>query len=345
MNRSRTGTFRAALVTAIAAFLASSAIMLALGGCSIRHAVMNSAANAIAPWPSGSPAKNVQPATGAFGSTTEETDPMVALTGENDPELVAAFFPVALKTYEMMLFKNPSHEGLGLMTGQLYITYANAFIQSPAERIPAEQFNQQNAEYLRAQNFYVRGKNYVVRALDHRFRGFSSAVFGQDERERATMLARCKKNDAAALYWAGAGSLAAFSLSPLDTDYLASLPGSVAMLERASVLDPGFNRGAVWEVLMSFYAAAPESLGGGRDKALDAYGKALDCSKGQSPSLYIAYAKSFCVPAQDGAGFDEALDKALAIDPDSRPEERLALTIAHGQAAWLKAHKEDFILE
>jgi predicted anti-sigma-YlaC factor YlaD len=117
------------------------------------------------------------------------------------------------------------------------------------------------------------------------------------------------------------------------------------MLERASVLDPELNHGAVWEVLMSFYAAAPESLGGGRDKALDAYAKALDYSKGQSPSLYIAYAKSFCVPAQDGAGFDCALDKALAIDPDSRPEERLALTIAHGQAAWLKAHKADYILE
>lgn len=345
MKRSRNRTGRIAILTALAAVMTSIAVPLALGACSIRHAVLNSTANAIAPWPSDKPAKNAPPAIGAFGLTTEETDPMVALTGENDPALVAAFFPVALKTYEMMLFSNPSNEGLGLMTGQLYITYANAFVQSPAECIAPDKFDEQNAEYLRAQNFYVRGTHYVVRALDHRFRGFQAAVFGQDEKTRTAMLAKSKKNDAAALYWAGAGALAAFSLSPLDANYLASLPGSVAMLERARVLDPAFNHGAVWEVLMSFYAGAPESLGGGKDKALDAYGKALEYSKGQSPSLYIAYAKGFCIPAQDGEGFDSALDKALAIDPDSRPDDRLALTIAHRQASWLKAHKADFILE
>lgn len=330
MSIRRTETIRFAALAFTALF--------ALGGCSIRHAVMNSTANALAPWPSDRPAK---PAADADGPK----DPMVALTGENDPELVAAFFPVALKTYEMMLLNNPTHEGLGLMTGELYITYANAFVQTPAERIAPENFDEQNAEYLRAQNFYARGKTYIVRALDHRFRGFSQAVFGLDEKARTAMLAKCKKNDASALYWAAAGALGAFSLSPLDTNYLASLPGSLAMLERASVLDPALNHGAIWEVLMSFYAAAPESLGGGKDKAATAYGKALEYSKGQSPSLFVAYAKSFCVPAQDGESFDRALEKALAIDPESRPDERLALTIAHRQAEWLKAHKADYILE
>ena len=305
-----------------------------LSSCSIRQAALNSAANALAP-PTPSIAKSA--ATGA--------DPMIALTGENDPELVADFFPTALKLYEIMHLQNPGHERLSVMTGQLYVMYANAFVQGPAERIPFDRFDEQDAQYRRAQNFYVRGKDYVIGALDHRYKGFSAAVFGQDEGAMRATLAKCKKSDVDALYWAGAGTLGAFALSPLDASYVPVLPGSVAMLERAAELDPAFNSGAIWEVLMAFYAAAPDSLGGGRDKALDAYAKALEASNGKTPGPYIAYARFFCVPAQDGSGYDEYLDKALAIDPESQPANRLALTIAHRQAVWLKEHKADFILE
>lgn len=319
------------------ALVACAALVAALSSCSIRHAAITAASNSVAPYPS---LKEKKPA-----NHDVSVDPMIALTGENDPELVAAFFPTALKMYEMLMISNPDHEGLALMTGQLYVMYANAFVQTPAERIPAENFDRQNAEYLRAQNLYARGSSFVIAALDHRFPGFSAAVFGSDDVTRQAALAKCRKNDVAALYWASAGALGAFSLSPLETEYLSRLPGALAMMERAEALDGGFNSGAIQEVLMAFYASAPEDLGGGRDKALEAYEKALEYSKGQSPSLHTSYAKCFCVPAQDGAGFDAALDRALAIDPDSIPENRLAITIARRQAEWLKSHKADFILE
>lgn len=316
---------------------ACAALALTLPACSIRHAAITAVADSIAPYPSGKEKK--------ADHKNPAADPMVALTGENDPALVAAFFPTALKMYEMLMISNPGHEGLSLMTGQLYVMYANAFVQTPAERIPPEGFDRQNAEYLRAQNLYARGSSFVLAALDHRFPGFSLAVFGKDADARRAALAKCRKNDAAALYWAASGSLGAFSLSPLETAYLARLPGALAMMERAEALDPSFNSGAIQEVLMTFYASAPEELGGGRDKALAAYDKALEYSKGESPSLFTSYAKSFCVPAQDGEGFDAAIAKALAIDPDAHPENRLAITIAREQAEWLKSRKADFILE
>jgi predicted anti-sigma-YlaC factor YlaD len=308
----------------------------ALSGCSIRQAAYNSVSDMLAPTPPSKPPKALPDG---------RKDPMTALTGENDPQLVKEFFPTALKLYEIMLIQNPEHQGLGIMTGQLYIMYANAFVQTPAEQLPMDQFDKQNDEYRRAQNFYVRGKNYVLGALDCKYPGFSASVFGSDPASSAATLSKCKKNDTPALYWAGAGALGAFSLSPLDTDLLANLGGSLAMLEKAAELDPAFNKGALWEVLMSFYAGAPESLGGGRDKALEAYGKALLYSEGKSPGTHIGYARSFCIPAQDSAGFDEAIEKALAVDPESQAENRLVITIAHSQAQWLKDHKSDFILE
>ena len=307
----------------------------ALSGCSIRQAAYNSVSDMLAP----------PPQKKASSKDTASPNPMTALTGENDPQLVREFFPTALKLYEIMLIQNPRHQGLAIMTGQLYIMYANAFVQTPAEQLPMEQFTTQDSEYRRALNFYVRGKNFVLDALNNKYPFFSQAVFGPDRAAAEKMLALCKPVDTSALYWAGAGAMGAFALNPLDTELLASLEGSLAMLEHAAELDPAFNNGAIWEVLMSFYGAAPESLGGGREKALAAYENALRYSGGTSPGTFIGYARTFCIPAQDGAAFDEAIEKALAIDPESQSENRLVLTIAQKQAQWLKDHKADFILE
>lgn len=311
--------------------LVSIALLTLFAGCSIKKAAFNSVADMLAPPPSTVPA--------------EGPNPMIALTGESDPELVRDFFPTALKIYEMMHLQNPEHPGLAIMTGQLYIMYAAAFVQAPAERLPSEQFDVQDAEYRRAQVFYVRGANFALKAFEHAYPGFGSAVFSLDEGAREKALSSCVATDGPALYWAGAGLLGAFSLSPLDSAYLERLPGAVAMLERSAKLAPEFNDGAAWEALAQFYAVAPDSLGGGKDKAVAAFDRAFEISGGKNPSTFVAYARSLCIPTQDSAGFDENIDKALAIDPESDPDNRLALVIARRQALWLKAHKADFILE
>ena len=306
-------------------------IVLAFSGCSIKKMAFNASADMLAPPPG--------------PRAPDDPNPMSALTGENDPELVAAFFPTALKLYEIMHVQNPEHENLAIMTGQLYIMYANAFVQSPAEQLPFDEFTRQNHEYKRAQNFYMRGRSFILKALDHRYAGFSTTVFESDTASRDALLASCTKSDTDALFWAASGLFGAFSLSPMDTEYHTLLAGSLAMIEKAADLDPAYNNGGIWEILMTFYAAAPDSLGGGRDKALAAYEKALYYSGGESPSTHTGYVRSFCIPAQDSAGFDEHIEKALAIDPDSQPDNRLAIILSQRQARWLKANKGEFILE
>lgn len=306
--------------------------VMAFEACSIKKMAYNSISDMLAPPP-------------AAAKASEGPSPMVALTGENDPKLVGDFFPTALKLYEIMHLQNPSHEGLSVMTGELYVMYANAFVQQPAAELPAERFSDQNEEYLRAQNFYIRGKNYVLDALEHRYPGFRAAILGPDRAKIDETLAKCVKTDADALYWAGAGTLGAFSLNPLDSKLLAIQPGAVAMLERAAAVDPAYGNGGVWEILVSFYAGAGETLGGGMDKARAAYDNALKYSGGKSPSTFVTYARSFCIPQQDSAGFDEAIDKALAIDPDGQPDNRLMIVLSQRQAQWLKEHKADYILE
>ena len=68
-------------------------------------------------------------------------------------------------------------------------------------------------------------------------------------------------------------------------------------------------------------------------------------SGGKTPGPYVTYATAVCIPQGDEQGFDEALDKALAIDPDDVPATRLMTTIAQNKARYLKAHKGDYFVQ
>lgn len=312
-------------------YVCIAGVFLLLSGCSIKKIAFNGIANTLAPFPA------------SKSETSGGIDAAAALTGEDDVRLVAEVFPTVLKTYEILHLSNPKHRGLAIMSGSLYIMYANAFVQTPADYIPETQFQKKNLEYLRAKKFYLRGADYVMQSLDGAYKGFSEAMAHYTE-DKSDFLLRCKPVDVESLYWASCGILGAFSLDPMDTDVFAKVSGAVAMLERAVELYPAFNDGAIWETLAAFYAAAPESLGGGADKAEDAYRKTLELSGGQRPSVYVLYAQSFCVPAQDSAGFDDALRKALEIDPATQPNNKLTITISQEKARWLQKMKGDYFL-
>ena len=271
-------------------------------------------------------------------------DLMLPLTGEEDSILMAEFFPTALKMYEILHAQNPNHQGLALMTASLSVMYANAFIQHPAEMLPQEEYLKQNAEFKRAKMHYLRGRNLALSVFEQRYQGFTNTMLGFDEEKIAEVLEKIQKKDLDAAYWLGASWLGAWSLEPLDTNLLSTLSSAVAVLERAAFLDPNYNDGAIWNILLSFYASAPADFGGDRERAYYAYEKALEVSKGSSPAPYIAYAEGICINLQDVDGFVDALEKALSIDPDENPQMRLQNTIAQEKAAFLLETIDNYFL-
>jgi len=274
----------------------------------------------------------------------EVPNPMLAFLGEEDVELVGASFPIIIKLYEMMHLQNVRHKGLSSMTGEFYVMYANAFVETPAIFLPDTEYSKKNEEFVRARKLYLKGYHMLVNALEISHVGIKDALNNGDEKAISEALKACGIEDVEQLFWAGSASLAAFALEPLNTESETLVYGGRVMLERAAKIFPSYNDGAIWEVLTKFYAAAPESLGGGIDKAEESYAKALEFSLGKNPSIYVTYATSFSIPAQDGKAFDEAIEKALSIDAKENIETTLMFTISQNYARWLKAHKEDFIL-
>jgi predicted anti-sigma-YlaC factor YlaD len=254
-------------------------------------------------------------------------------TGDPDPELVGDAIPFAIKMYEALLDSTPKHQGLMLTTGSLFVMYANAFVQGPAEMLPIEDWQERGESLKRAKQLYLRGSEILYNALDAKYKGFRRASAQEDT--FPAFLKKIKKNDAGLLYWAVAGGMAAFSIDVLDFDLGSRVPEWKAMIERAYQLNPNFNGAALDEFLILFYASLPELLGGDKERAEFHFQQALQKTGGKSAGAYVSYAQSVCVSAQDYETFSDYLEKALAIDPDADTSTRLVTIITQRKAQWL----------
>jgi tetratricopeptide (TPR) repeat protein len=264
-------------------------------------------------------------------------------TGDPDPELVGDALPFAIKMYEALLAKNPKHQGLLLTTGSLFVMYANAFIQGPAEMLdPVDSYYERLDSFDRAKKLYIRGKDILYSALDYKFPGFSKATV--QEGTLAPLLKKCKKDDVPLLYWTAAGGFAAYSIDVFDFSLGYNIPEWGAMMARAYELDPDFNEGAIDEFYIQYYASLPDSMGGDKDKAEIHFKRALEKSGGLTASPYVSYAKSVCADAQNPNyyAFIENLEKAMAIDTNEVKSNRLVNILAQRKAKHMLDYADDY---
>jgi len=252
-------------------------------------------------------------------------------TGDDDPELVGDSLPVLIKTFELMREQLPDHEGLNLQTGSLEVMYANAFVQGPAEMLPASQNAVKRTQLDRALRLYLRADRVLKAELEYKFPGFS--------------IAKAKKSDVPLLYWESAAILSALALAPYDVNLSVRVKEAQALLDRAYALDPDFDDGALDELLISFYGSLPPSLGGDKALAQLHFEAAVTKGHGNSAGPYVAYAQAISVPNQDYPGFKKLLDAALAISVDAFPSRRLVNILAQRKAAWLLAQKDDLFID
>ena len=254
--------------------------------------------------------------------------------GDNDPLLVGDALPFAIKMYEVLLEQNPNHQGLLLTTGSLFIMYANAFVQGPAEMLdPVYFFEERIIGLDRAKLLYLRGYTILTFALEQKFPGFNDA--NVNDGTITALLQQCKKEDVPLLYWTVAGGLAAYSLDLFDFELGSRIMELGAMITRAYELDPNFNNGAIDDFYILYYASLPDTLGGDKAKAEFHFRLAVENSRGLSAGPYVSYAMTVCIPAQDYSAFRENLEKALAIDPDEEPSLRLLNIISQRRARYL----------
>ena len=311
MNREKFPTASSRLRSPLSVLL----IVGLCAGCSVKKMAVNMVGDAL-----------------AGGGTTFASD--------NDPELIQAAVPFSLKLMESLLAESPKHEALLLSTASGFTQYAYAFVQQDADELETVDFQASLELRDRARKLYFRGRDYGLRGLDARHKGFTNELASNPE--AAVRVARQK--DVPLLYWTAASWGAAIAVSKDDPDAIGDLPQVAALIERALELDPSFDSGAIHSFLITFEMSRPDGEGDAAQRSREHFRRAVELSEGDLAGPYVALAEAVTVQEQDQQAFESLLGQALAIDPDARPEWRLVNLIMQQRARWLLSRTEDLFL-
>jgi predicted anti-sigma-YlaC factor YlaD len=291
--------------------LACGCLLGAAEGCAIKKLALNSVANTL--------------------SETGDT-----FASDNDPELVRAAVPFALKAYESLLASLPRHRGLLLATCSGFTQYSYAFVQADAELLERDDYERSVELRERSLKLFLRGRDYCLRALDLTRPGIVARL----NRDPVAALAPVSMRDVPLLYWTAAAWGSAVGLGLDRPALVGDLPTVRALVDRVLALDESYGEGAVHEVLISL-EAVPEAMGGSVDRARAHFDRAVALQHGRGAGAYVTLAVSVALAAQDRTEFVRLLDQALAIDPDANPGRRLATLIAQKRARYLLARVDD----
>ena len=302
-------------VRALATLLVVVALAASLAGCSINRFAANGIGNAL-----------------AGGQDVFATD--------NDPELVREALPFGLKTIESLLATVPKNRNLLLAACRGFTQYGVAFVQSDADYIESADYDHAKDLRERALRLYLRARDYGVRGLDLAHPGIGRALSINPD----SAAARLTKKDLDMLYWVAAAWGSAIGVGKDHPELLADIGVVRSLMNRGLALDPAYDYGAIHEAMIVL-EAVPAMMGGSLERARQHYDQSLALSHGKRASTFVTLAENVSVQTQNRKEFAELLERALAIDPDLDPPNRLANLIVQKKARWLLAHADELFLD
>jgi predicted anti-sigma-YlaC factor YlaD len=296
-------------------WLATLCLAMLGAGCSIKRMAVDKVGDAL-----------------AGGGTTFASD--------DDPELVKAAVPFSLKLMESLLAENPRHEKLLLAACSGFTQYAYAFVQEEADEAEDKDFTAAEEMRGRARRLYLRARNYGLRGLEVRHQGLEKALRANPK--SAVTVATVK--DVPLLYWTALSWAAAVSLSKDNPDLIAEMPCVEAMMDRALALNEAFDYGAIHTYFITYEMSRSGGTGDPAARSRQHFERALALSSGQQAGPMLSFAEAVCVQKQDLKEFESLLKQALAINPDAKPESRLANLVMQRRAKWLLSRTDQLFL-
>lgn len=291
--------------------------VLALGAnCSVRKVAINKLGDALA------------------GSGT-------TFASDNDPELIRQAVPFSLKLIESLLAETPRHEGLLLAAASGFTQYSYAFVHQDADRM--EDHDLQEAARLRerARRLYFRARDYALRGLEVRRRNFAAEL----RKDPQSALRGARRADVPLLYWTAASWGAAISISKDQPEVVVDQPVVEALIDRALELDESFDHGALHSFLIAYEPSRLGATGDAAARSRKHFDRAVELTGGMMAAPLVSLAETVSVAKQDRREFEALLGRALAIDPDARPEWRLSNLVLQQRARWLLSRIDELFAD
>ena len=108
-------------------------------------------------------------------------------------------------------------------------------------------------------------------------------------------------------------------------------------------MDENYGKGVLHDVMISL-EALPETMGGSPERARKHYERSVELSRDTRVGTHLSWAWLVMIGQQDREGFELALEKALAVDLDRSPNDRLANAVNQSFAAYLLNQADDLFL-
>jgi predicted anti-sigma-YlaC factor YlaD len=137
--------------------------------------------------------------------------------------------------------------------------------------------------------------------------------------------------------WGGA-----LSAGSNDLALVSEAPLFGALVRRVVDIDERYESGAAHEFLVSYEAGRP---GGSAGLAREHYRRALALTDTPRASLFVTLAEGLSIKEQNLDEFKDLLARALAVDPDREPKQRLVTVMAQRRARWLLSRIPDLFLD
>jgi predicted anti-sigma-YlaC factor YlaD len=290
-------------------------LALSLSGCSIKMMAINTLGNALSE--------------GTSGFATDD-----------DPELIAGAVPFGLKTIESLIEQSPRHKGLLTAAASGFTQYAYAFVQMDADYTEAQDLDRATAMRARAKKLYLRARDYGLRAFEVDFPGFTARL----RKDPDAALAKTTKKHVPLLYYTAASWGAAYSIDKADSALAVDQVTIEKLMQRALALDESWDMGSLHDFFVT-WEGARASIGGSLEKAKQHFERSLALSSNRRASPYVTYVEAISVSAQNKKEFRELLQKALEVDVDKLPAQRLANVIAQRRAKWLLSRVDEIFVE
>jgi predicted anti-sigma-YlaC factor YlaD len=295
--------------------LAFLALGFVIAGCSLKRMAVNSVANSIA----------------SGGDVFSRDD---------DPELIRAAIPFGLKTMESLLEVVPDNRNLLLAACQGYTQYAYAFVQLDADLIEPTSYEEATRLRDRALKLFVRGRNFGLRALELKHKGITRML--QSRPDSAARLLGAK--EVPMIFWTAAAWGSAINLGKDRPDLAADIDAVKALITRGLALNERFDRGAFHEAMIVM-ESLPPAMGGSPQRARQHFERAVALSEGSRPGPFVTLAQSVSVASQNRREFRELLGKALEVDPEKHPSDRLETLVIQRKARALLAREDELFLD
>lgn len=248
----------------------------------------------------------------------------IAITNQDDPELVRDGAPAYLLMLDSFVQGAPENVAVLSAAAELYSAYGVVFVDDPN----------------RARKLTKRGRAYGQRALcvsDERACGIWDLPF---EEFTQALLVISKKN-VAPLYTFGLSWIAYIQAHSDDWAALAKLPQAKAVLQRIQVIDPQYQEANIEHFLGVLDTIRPPALGGDFEAGLAHYRRAMLLSDDKDLSVKVDFARYYARTLYDRELHDQLLNEVLAADP-VQPGLTLFNTLAQDEAQDLLDSADDY---